>query len=129
MIMDTSSLGFAIPTLADIIGFIFFRLLPITTLVLALLYYVTTRFVRSPIKALSIVFAVPLIVIMVFSIFYMIFVVKVENLLQSVNGLMSTILYSSILLVIGMIPIQLLLFIKRKSSFHAIVYVVVVVIL
>jgi|GEM_PF-2530561 len=100
--MDTSTLGFKIPSLDEIIELSIFQILPIIILLYAIFYAFIKRSIKKPVRAISILLVVAFLIVNIVMLAYSIWDYSVLSFLQIVQ--FSGEVYG-VVTIIGLIPI------------------------
>ena len=126
--MDTSSLGFKIPSQVDVLTFLVFQLWPVSIFVYLILYGLLKRFLPRLKHPLILIFSVPLIILLIASIYELFlrgggpefFISTAPTMFLFFGGI-------SIISLCSVLPITLLLFLLKKGRAIGIYFIVILV--
>jgi len=126
--MDTSSVGFRIPSIVDILSFLIFQLWPIAILVYLILFGLLKRFVPRIKHTLLFIFSLPLILFLIFSIYDLFFQGSdPEYFIDAASALLFYFGVIGIISLCSILPVSLFLFFLKKGLNVTIYYLIVLV--
>lgn len=123
--MDTSSIGFRIPSIVDILSFLIFQLWPIAIIVYIVLFGLLKRFVPRIKHTLIFIFSLPLIIFFFISL-YELFVRNSdpEYFIEAASGLLLYFGVIGIISLCSILPVSFLQFLLKKRRSYAIYYII-----
>ncbi len=126
--MDTSSVGFRIPSFIDILTFLIFQLWPAAICVYLILYGLLKRFLQRIKHPLIGIFSIPLVIFLIFWIYELFVTFSEPDYFKStVSGLFGFFVAISIISLCSVLPVTLLLFLLKKGRAIALLYIVMFV--